>query len=92
MQEVQGFARFLDVGFADRTFRRKVRLEVFQLLAIQRTEPGAYPDSISTGGEAGLRRRAARLRARHANRLGSEERRVGKECMVQCRSRWSPYH
>ena len=22
----------------------------------------------------------------------SEERRVGKECMVQCRSRWSPYH
>ena len=23
---------------------------------------------------------------------GSEERRVGKECMVQCRSRWSPYH
>ena len=22
----------------------------------------------------------------------SEERRVGKECMPQCRSRWSPYH
>ena len=22
----------------------------------------------------------------------SGERRVGKECMVQCRSRWSPYH
>ena len=21
-----------------------------------------------------------------------KERRVGKECMVQCRSRWSPYH
>ena len=29
-----------------------------------------------------------------AGELGirSEERRVGKECMVQCRSRWSPYH
>ena len=27
-------------------------------------------------------------------RLGrrSEERRVGKECPVLCRSRWSPYH
>ena len=26
-------------------------------------------------------------------RLGrSEERRVGKECMHECRSRWSPYH
>ena len=23
---------------------------------------------------------------------GSEERRVGKECGYQCRSRWSPYH
>src|SRR3546814_14982233 len=22
----------------------------------------------------------------------SEERRVGKECVVTCRSRWSPYH
>ena len=22
----------------------------------------------------------------------SEERRVGKECVTQCRSRWSPYH
>jgi alpha-tubulin suppressor-like RCC1 family protein len=24
--------------------------------------------------------------------LGSEERRVGKECVRRCRSRWSPYH
>src|SRR3546814_18782287 len=23
---------------------------------------------------------------------GSEERRVGKECVSKCRSRWSPYH
>jgi hypothetical protein len=22
----------------------------------------------------------------------SEERRVGKECRLRCRSRWSPYH
>src|SRR3546814_4368543 len=27
---------------------------------------------------------------RHPNR--SEERRVGKECVSTCRSRWSPYH
>ena len=26
------------------------------------------------------------------NVAGSEERRVGKECTVLCRSRWSPYH
>ena len=24
--------------------------------------------------------------------LRSEERRVGKECVQPCRSRWSPYH
>ena len=24
--------------------------------------------------------------------MRSEERRVGKECVCQCRSRWSPYH
>src|SRR3546814_3653035 len=27
-----------------------------------------------------------------AARRGSEERRVGKECVSTCRSRWSPYH
>ena len=26
------------------------------------------------------------------SRVRSEERRVGKECAVRCRSRWSPYH
>ena len=30
--------------------------------------------------------------AREGSALGSEERRVGKECSKQCRSRWSPYH
>ena len=24
--------------------------------------------------------------------IRSEERRVGKECLFRCRSRWSPYH
>src|SRR3546814_4838149 len=32
---------------------------------------------VRVGGEAGMR---------------SEERRVGKECVSTCRSRWSPYH
>ena len=26
------------------------------------------------------------------NERRSEERRVGKECRIGCRSRWSPYH
>ena len=28
----------------------------------------------------------------HDKRNRSEERRVGKECRIRCRSRWSPYH
>src|SRR3546814_14553093 len=28
----------------------------------------------------------------HQSRRRSEERRVGKECVSTCRSRWSPYH
>src|SRR3546814_17880146 len=30
--------------------------------------------------------------ARGLSRARSEERRVGKECVSTCRSRWSPYH
>src|SRR3546814_8227736 len=32
------------------------------------------------------------LLARLAEKRRSEERRVGKECVSKCRSRWSPYH
>ena len=28
----------------------------------------------------------------HTLAIRSEERRVGKECLLECRSRWSPYH
>ena len=33
-----------------------------------------------------------RFTGQGGNALRSEERRVGKECKSQCRSRWSPYH
>src|SRR3546814_6139307 len=35
--------------------------------------------------------RDCRRRA-HRQQCRSEERRVGKECVSTCRSRWSPYH
>ena len=37
-------------------------------------------------------RRFAWLIGLNFGRQRSEERRVGKECTIQCRSRWSPYH
>src|SRR3546814_1175003 len=44
-------------------------------------DPTYYGDIYS-----GLVRMGGRIRRR------SEERRVGKECVSTCRSRWSPYH
>src|SRR3546814_5030147 len=32
------------------------------------------------------------LETRQIKKMRSEERRVGKECVSTCRSRWSPYH
>src|SRR3546814_6500676 len=37
-------------------------------------------------------RRARSRRCRYCCSRRSEERRVGKECVSTCRSRWSPYH
>ena len=34
----------------------------------------------------------AEVATNHAVDPRSEERRVGKECELKCRSRWSPYH
>src|SRR3546814_14513704 len=63
----------------------------------------AQPEAVQTiqrdqlvPGQAKPRTRTTALR--HAMRLsskafaGSEERRVGKECVSTCRSRWSPEH
>src|SRR3546814_14870768 len=36
--------------------------------------------------------RKFRVRVIQKFRTRSEERRVGKECVSTCRSRWSPYH
>src|SRR3546814_9813376 len=39
------------------------------------------------------KREGARHTAQALQQMGrSEERRVGKECVSTCRSRWSPYH
>src|SRR3546814_14241274 len=45
-------------------------------------------------GVAVMRERAAKIGEGSAafSLFRSEERRVGKECVRTCRSRWSPYH
>ena len=52
-------------------------------------EPALRSDELPVDPKPGWR--FSRLRPRRPGRR-SEERRVGKECLTQCRSRWSPYH
>ena len=47
---------------------------------------------VRWGEHKGTAQSIAELKRRGAKRVGSEERRVGKECTMTCRSRWSPYH
>ena len=42
--------------------------------------------------ESESEQREAQVNLTEAAQDRSEERRVGKECNGQCRSRWSPYH
>src|SRR3546814_11120067 len=49
--------------------------------------PLAVGDPLGPGGRC---HRPGRYHRRGGDR--SEERRVGKECVSTCRSRWSPYH
>src|SRR3546814_8895103 len=61
-------------------------------LPISVTLPGS-----TVGGSVNVRENAPKLRSMRWNWsfvtvVRSEERRVGKECVSTCRSRWSPYH
>src|SRR3546814_13832003 len=51
-----------------------------------RAQKPLYPDREAT------REIEVRLTGNMERYIRSEERRVGKECVSTCRSRWSPYH
>src|SRR3546814_12801396 len=82
----QGIADFH--GHRHLVLAELVLQEAFQLLEGEGRRIGAQLDE-------GLGRLAA-IGIGHADHRAllarSEERRVGKECVSTCRSRWSPYH
>src|SRR3546814_12993076 len=49
-------------------------------------------DAVPEADKAVFARRRTALRRYGEPEERSEERRVGKECVSTCRSRWSPYH
>ena len=55
--------------------------------------PGASPDVVTSSITAPLERQFGQMPGlKQMSSTRSEERRVGKECVSLCRSRWSPYH
>src|SRR3546814_20582703 len=65
-----------------------------QILTGELPEGHMFPGEIEFAEQIGISRSAMReaFRTLSAKGLRSEERRVGKECVSTCRSRWSPYH
>src|SRR3546814_11428341 len=65
------------------------------LSAVRRAQPRAVAPASSSTAAAGRAALCAEDRAAPDDAAGharSEERRVGKECVSTCRSRWSTYH
>src|SRR3546814_3947816 len=68
---------------------------VYALILVQRAFHGAPAEGASPLKDLGRRElgmMAVLMVLLLALGLRSEERRVGKECVSTCRSRWSPYH
>src|SRR3546814_20074225 len=62
---------------------------------IVKMHPLARPDRDVVDKKVRRRCGVAEVKEPHVDRpeaFRSEERRVGKECVSTCRSRWSPYH
>ena len=78
---------FADVALARTVAARDLAVE----RAMPDAEAGQRYASFAHGRDT-VRRFGAELVAAVVERARSEERRVGKECVTTCRSRWSPYH
>src|SRR3546814_11810958 len=65
-----------------------IKQDVFQSIA-RYAKPGAL---LATNTSTLDINEIATASGRPGDVVRSEERRVGKECVSTCRSRWSPYH
>ena len=63
---------------------------VVEIPGVVNSLPGARKQQVKDDGEGTVEQDSDK--GRNASKTRSEERRVGKECSVTCRSRGSPYH
>ena len=78
--------RFVPPAVPSREFSAQYEVRIFETGEVQ-TRPDNWHDLFNALVWLAFPRTKAVL-----NRSRSEERRVGKECPVLCRSRWSPDH
>ena len=76
-------------SYSAREMRQKIALA---MLMRQKKYPKTFGEGLAAIGEAWGENSMAKSLERQAAEVRSEERRVGKECELKCRSRWSPYH
>src|SRR3546814_11561145 len=79
---------YFDFDKAD--IRPDAALELDKIAAFLNSDPSTRIELSAHADSRGTQAYNMKLTQRRADR--SEERRVGKECVSTCRSRWSPYH
>src|SRR3546814_18137111 len=92
LRKNKGFAIALNAGIAESSAAYIARVDPDDILYPNRLY--LQYQTISKGEIDVLGANAAIYHSKRKKILGrrSEERRVGKECVSTCRSRWSPYH
>src|SRR3546814_4874807 len=61
-------------------------------LAVHDTRSTPFMTFVIMAGLGGERPLPCSISFQSSGKFRSEERRVGKECVSTCRSRWAPYH
>src|SRR3546814_15035971 len=82
------------IGFGDAVTPAPVDIRYPSMLDQPMAELRAYPPEtvVAEKFQAMVALDMINTRLKDFYDLRSEERRVGKECVSTCRSRWSPYH
>ena len=72
---------------------RSLSIQAWRLIDLLSSDLYTHPEQSAKGDETDAIKGTQTHLAPHREHKGrSEERRVGKECLRLCRSRWSPYH
>ena len=90
MSDADTFMRCANI-FEPENFDRKLQ-ESARFIKKYVDEYKVMPEPQIVNASCGTELNPASLPKENYEWLRSEERRVGKECRIGCRSRWSPYH